>query len=363
MQEALYHPAFGYYARRVQTVGRTGDFSTAATLHPALGEAVAAWAGRHRAEVVSGGRWHLIELGGGTGELAAGVLRSLPWWQRLGLTYHLVEVSSSLRARQQARLGTVGRVRWHDDAASALSAAYGRALLFSNEFADAFPCVQLAQAAPGEWREVRVGWPEDREHPQESTAPWSGPVPSVAADQPLPSGQRIEVHLAYRRWLASLSALWRAGRLLTIDYGDAWPALYDRRPGGTLRAYCRHQRFTGLEVYRRVGQQDLTADVNFSDLRRWGEEVGWSTASYGTQADFLRRWLPARKQRRFGCDPPLHVSTRHPGCGRSVQGVGASLVHVSARPFSSARKDLRRAPGRPGGVPPNQARAAGSRNG
>ena len=79
MREALYHPRFGYYSRRVRSVGRTGDFSTTATLHPALGWAVGAWANAHRMEVSGRGHWHLIELGGGGGQLAAGVIRSVGW--------------------------------------------------------------------------------------------------------------------------------------------------------------------------------------------------------------------------------------------------------------------------------------------
>ena len=302
MHEALYHPKFGYYTRRVSTVGRTGDFSTTATLHPALGVAVAAWARHHRDEVSQRGRWHLIELGGGTGELAASVWKSLPWWHRMGLTYHLVEVSEGLRNRQRQLLGTSGTFRWHDDITAALSAANGRALIFSNEFVDAFPCVQWMQVAPGEWQEVRVVWPEDREHPQERAAPWNGALPLAASDATLPIGQRIEAHLAYERWLASLVPRWLAGRLLTIDYGDELPSLYHRRPGGTLRAYCRHLPFTGLEVYRRFGRQDLTADVNFTDLQSWGAAHGLPTTAFETQADFLTRWLPAERQARFRDD-------------------------------------------------------------
>lgn len=75
--------------------------------------------------------------------------------------------------------------------------------------------------------------------------------------------------------------------MLTIDYGDEMPALIHRRPRGTLRAYFHHQRFEGLEIYHRFGRQDLTADVNFTDLRAWTERCGWRTASLGTQAGFL----------------------------------------------------------------------------
>ena len=67
MRWALYDPEHGYYSRRVRTVGRTGDFSTAATLGTGLAEAVGAWAAAHRVEVAARGGWHLVELGGGSG--------------------------------------------------------------------------------------------------------------------------------------------------------------------------------------------------------------------------------------------------------------------------------------------------------
>jgi SAM-dependent MidA family methyltransferase len=75
--------------------------------------------------------------------------------------------------------------------------------------------------------------------------------------------------------------------MLTIDYGDEMPALYRRRPRGTLRAYFHHQRFEGVEVWHRFGRQDITADVNFTDLRAWTERLGWRTRALETQADFL----------------------------------------------------------------------------
>lgn len=313
MQEALYHPRHGYYSRRVRTVGREGDFSTSATLHPALGQAVAAWAIAHRAEVVQRGAWHLIELGGGNGQLAAEVLRSVSWWPRRGLRYHLVEISEGLRATQQARLRRYGRrVQWHADLRSALAAAGGRALIFSNEFVDAFPCVQLVHGPRfGEWQEVRVQWPEGARHPSETVAAWQGAPPDLGSGFAPSVGQRVETYQAYARWLQEGIGNWRAGRLLTIDYGDVPPALYRRKPHGTLRGYCRHQRIIGPEIYQRFGQQDLTADVNFADLQRWGEASGLQTHSLSTQTDFLHRWLPSR----VNTDPTLDFLLDPDGAG------------------------------------------------
>ena len=328
MQEALYHPAFGYYSARVRRIGREGDFSTSATLHPALGRAIAAWAASHAAEARSPGRrgWHIIELGGGNGALALEVLRSLGALSRWGLTYHIVEVSRELEAAQRSCLsGFARRVRWHEDIASALQQANGRALIFSNEFVDAFPCVQLRwDAVAGTWREVCVQWLDGAARPGETFSPWPRagdlePGASSALQMRHPPGQRIEVHLSFRRWLKSWRHLWHSGRMLTIDYGDEAGALYHRRPQGTLRAYCQQQRFTGLELYERFGQQDLTADVNFTDLQQWGEELGLATKSLLTQRAFLEKWLPSQTLQQAVGDPSLSFLLDEAGAGTAFK--------------------------------------------
>ena len=103
--------------------------------------------------------------------------------------------------------------------------------------------------------------------------------------------------------------------MLTVDYGEQPPALYWRRPRGTLRAYWRHHRFAGLEAYQRFGRQDLTADVNFTDLQRWGAALGLGTASYTNQADFLHRWLPSGVLERTESDPALAFLAHPDGAG------------------------------------------------
>ena len=316
MRFALYDPEHGYYARQVRTVGREGDFSTSATLGPVLGDAVAAWAFSHRPD---GRRWHVIELGGGSGELAARVLGALGWWARRGLRYHLVEISPGLRTTQQAHLARWrGTVAWHGTLAEALQAARGTALIFSNEFVDAFPCARWVFDPDAGWREVWVAWDEAtgrvEERARGAVSAERRALTSVAAMGAAP-GQQAEVFESYRRWLGEQLAGWRRGRLLTIDYGGWLPTLYHRRPAGTLRAYCRQMRFTGAEVYARVGQQDLTADVNFTDLRRWGTELGLATDAEGAQADFLRRWLPPRRLRDAGRDPRLSYLLDPEGAG------------------------------------------------
>ncbi len=313
MRRALHHPRLGYYATRIRTVGRRGDFATAATLHRALGEAVAAWAARRSHELSRRGplrRWHLVEVGPGTGELAQAVLDALPLRARFGLVYHLVETSLSLGMEQRTRLAAlrpslralagVTWIRWHDRIEEALDEAGGRALVFSSELVDAFP-VTAVRWHRGGWQELCLGW--DGSAWRET---WRrlepvrlrGAACSLLERAPrLPEGQRGELGLAAREWLLGWAPALREGAVLTLDYGGRLDDLLDRRPGGTLRAYFHHQRIEGPAVLERFGRQDVTADVNFDDLMRWGEEAGLATARLESQREFLLRYRPDLESR------------------------------------------------------------------
>ena len=304
MQLALYDPEAGYYTAHVARVGREGDFSTSATLSDALGYAIAAWA-KAEAAGLRFRRPQLIESGAGDGSLARAVLRRLGWRARLGFSYHIVEISTKLREVQRERLRGHG-VSWHPDVKTAVEAADGEALLFSNEFVDAFPCRRFVRGDDG-WRELffchENGMWDERSF-EAADLPDSSALNGWTT--PPTKGQRVEVHESYGRWLRGLGQSLGRGSLLTVDYGGSAREVYRRRPDGTLRAYVHHQRLTGLDVYRRPGHQDLTADVNFDDLKRWGAAAGLVPVACVTQQQFLLTWAPQRgkdKIRDFLADP------------------------------------------------------------
>src|ERR1700675_4144575 len=94
MELALYHPVHGYYTARVAAIGRGGDFLTATSVGDSLARSVASWL-KSEAKRLSMPVPRVIELGGGTGRLAAGILRSYMPWQRI--RYRIVEISRTLR--------------------------------------------------------------------------------------------------------------------------------------------------------------------------------------------------------------------------------------------------------------------------
>lgn len=280
MRRALYDPRRGYYARHISGIGRRGDFTTVPTLDDALARAVAHWAGRALRET---GCRALIEIGPGEGRLAAAVWKRLPPLLRWRCRLHLVETSAPLREIQRRLLGR--RARWHESPGAALEACGGRAVIFSNELVDAFPARVFEKTAGG-WHEVAVGFDAEGQ-PRECLLAEAALPPSSSFAIDHPAGQRVEVHDSYRAWLEEWMPRWRAGRMLTIDYGAAAGEIYRRRPCGSLRGYLMQQRIEGPAVYANPGRQDLTADVNFTDLIDWS--APWTRDSrLATLAGFLR---------------------------------------------------------------------------
>ena len=144
-----------------------------------------------------------------------------------------------MRAAQESALARFGGIGWHDSIEQALAAAEGEALIFSNEFADAFPCAVLERTATGTWREIglEIG-PEGRivevPGPERTTVRnvRSSALEGLSNVRP---GHRVEVHAAYREWLAGWVHAWQRGRMLTIDYGAPFPEVHARHPHGTVR--------------------------------------------------------------------------------------------------------------------------------
>ncbi|SKA98136.1 SAM-dependent methyltransferase, MidA family [Prosthecobacter debontii] len=319
MARALYDPERGYYARRIQTVGSRGDFSTSATLSPLLGRAVAGWL-REEAARQPGIR-HIIEIGAGTGDLMATVRQSLGWWQRRRFQWHIVDTSPVLKSQQIQRLGN--QVIWHQEIQTALAASAGRAFIYHNELLDAFPATLLQWQDEG-WQEIYITpegrehlvaltWPEEERHAFHALQSWVGKA----------ARQRVELHPSIRAWMQGWAPGWQEGAMLTVDYGDEFPALYHRRPMGSLRAYLLQHRLTGSDIYQNSGRQDITADINFSDYRSWAQDLGWQETSWGTQAELIRRHVPTRQhdeKTAFLLDP---------------EGAGHAFKHVIHRPVGS----------------------------
>lgn len=324
MEQALFDPAKGYYTARIRTVGRQGDFSTSATAGSLLGEAIAHWILEEQKAQPK--VKHVIEVGGGDGSLSLAVRKALGWWRRRSLRWHLVEASPILKQKQQEKLKGSSAI-WHESMSEALQACDGSAFIFHNELVDAFPVTILQwQAVSKTWQELwlevtTAGWQESWQILSSLEQDKFSALRQWNADTPPPyDGQRVELHGSYAAWLQQWAPHWRAGAMLTVDYGDTFPALYHRQPRGTIRAYLMHQRFTGPGVYANMGRQDITTDVNFSDLIHWGKALHWTNDSLQTQRDFLQQHVQ-KFMERVEVDPAASFLTDDLGAGSAFKAL------------------------------------------
>jgi len=287
MSQALYHPQFGYYMSSRDRIGKKGDFFTSSHVHTCFGRLLARQL-EQMWSLLGKGSFTIAEQGGGDGHLAGDILDAIaeeaPEFYN-SLDYRIVELSSAGRQRQAGVLGRhveAGRVGWCE-----LPQLKGMAGCFlSNELVDAFP-VHLVEKHAGQLQEVFVV-AEGRGF-KEELRPLSSPriteyFAEIGID--LQEGNRCEVNLAARQWMMEVAEVLRRGFVLTIDYGYPAEELYAPwRHAGTLLCYHQHQ--TNEDPYRNVGQQDITAHIDFTTLQHVGARRGLKTLYFGLQYQFL----------------------------------------------------------------------------
>jgi SAM-dependent MidA family methyltransferase len=297
MELALYHPQYGYYMRQPdgadhEPIGWSGDFYTSSDVHPILGRAIAAQA-RQMDELLSRPTpFTIVEMGAGKGLLARDCLAELQAREddfASRIRYVLIERSPAMQALQQQHLAPwlnkPGLVTWLEGM-DALAPQSVTGLFFSNELVDAFP-VHRIQMLGGQAKELFVDYREG------GFKECLKPLSNLALEQQLqrlkpawPEGYRTEVNLQALEWMEQVAERIDRGFVLTIDYGHTAQDLYgpDRKDGTFL---CYHQQLTGDVPYVRIGQQDMTAHVDFTSLATVGATAGLNVTGFTNQMSFL----------------------------------------------------------------------------
>ncbi|SRR5579884_1173904 len=297
MELALYHPRFGYYVRPAdgpvtERIGWSGDFYTSSDVHPLLGQALARQARQIDELLGHPDPFTVIEMGAGKGLLARHFLSSCEGESASfanRLRYVLIERSPAMREQQRRNLAPYlappARVSWIS-CLSDLPDASLVGLLFSNELVDAFP-VHRIEIVGGEPKEIHVDYRDGRF--VECLCPLSAPEIEMylrRVGSELPNGYRTEINLEALRWIKDVARVMGRGIVITIDYGHTAQDLYapERRRGTFL---CYYHQMASEDPYTRVGEQDMTAHVDFTSLATAGEEAGLRVAGFTNQMSFL----------------------------------------------------------------------------
>ena len=279
MEMCLYDPDFGYYARNASQFGKAGDFYTSSDVHAVFGRLLARQFEEMWRVLGSPEPFLIMELGTGRGLFARDVLdwseKKIPDFFR-SLHFYTREDSPALAQH------TEGTLKRHFESGKASSLAvndklYKMNVVFANEFFDALLVSILStqgslhlDARAG--RFVEVWLPASDEelefldrysvHPQE--------------------GERIEVPL---NLLAGRTFSLDQGFVVIIDYGYTREEQLAGRHRGTLKAIRQHS--VSANPYEAPGEQDITADVNFTALAAIAEQRGFQVQKLITQSQFL----------------------------------------------------------------------------
>lgn len=285
MDAVLYAPGLGYYSAGATKLGPDGDFTTAPEISPLFSRCLAhQWVQLHQV-----GLKDVLEVGAGSGRLAADFLVEAAAQGALPARYCILEVSAELRQRQRETLEAlvptfVERVVWLDKLPDAFDG-----LMLANEVLDALPVTRFRRGAGGV-EELTVVADGNRFNwsARSATDNLAAALEDIerTLGSRLPEGFVSDVSLRAAPWVGALSATLQRGAILLIDYGMTRVEYYaPERDGGTLRCHYRHRAHDDPFVW--PGLQDITAQVDFSAVAKAGVDAGLDLAGYTTQAHLL----------------------------------------------------------------------------
>ena len=309
MELVLYHPRHGYYSADKPRYGREGDYLTAPTASPWYGRVLTRTLRRLGADA---GPARLIDVASGDGMLVARVLENLG----IGAHDHVAEIfsverSESMRRRQIDRLPTTSVSVQVVGAMAEIGPSSTPTVIHASELYDALPVARAVGGSTG-LEELTVAV-------SSGALEWGRRRPREEVEQyfsrrgvSLEEGQIAEANLAAESIHHDLlNTAGDDGLCLVLDYGYETRRLYDPRGrrGGSLSTFHRHE--LGRDPLALPGEADLTAHVNWDDLRGAAASAGWGEIGLWPLAEFLVRAGIAEEleERGLGIEADLDAAT------------------------------------------------------
>jgi SAM-dependent MidA family methyltransferase len=291
MQEALYHPEYGYYSSGRCAIGRRGDYFTNVSVGPVFGQLLAAQFAEIWKQLSEIDNFVLVEQGAHHGEFACDVLESArkdyPDFFA-ALRYRIIEPFPVLQGRQSQTLaGFEGKIEWREsiDALEPFAGVH-----FSNELLDAAPVHLIVsvetKTESTEWLEKFVSSngdefaflhqpiddPKLRDHLQKLPA--------------RPASYETEVNLAARDWIGNVSRKLACGYVIVVDYGYPRDEFYaPHRSTGTLQVRAQHRLLPS--PFEQIGHADITAHVDWTSFAERAEACDLQGKGFADQHHFI----------------------------------------------------------------------------
>ena len=287
MELALYAPGLGYYSGGSQKIGAAGDFVTAPEISSMFSECLSNQIRQVLTGLAISDNACVLEVGAGSGRMAADILTSLEQHNVLPAQYMILELSAQLKQRQFETLQKLvphllSRIVWIEQ----LPEQDFCGVVVANELLDAMP-VHKFVLKEKKLHEYYVTWIDDH-------LDWVIGDLSIADielrltsfQKEFVEGYTSEVNLAASAWINTVGRLMRRGMILVIDYGYPRHEYYHpQRISGTLMCHYRHRMHDDPFLY--PGLQDITAHVDYTAIALAALETDLKISGYTTQAHFL----------------------------------------------------------------------------
>ncbi|MGB1257926.1 MAG: class I SAM-dependent methyltransferase [Thiolinea sp.] len=296
MHMALYQPGLGYYVAGQEKFGHAGDFVTAPEISPLFSQCIANHCATTLSIIDFADSRQILELGAGTGIMAADILTHLSSLEALPDCYFILELSPELRQRQRKTLEQhcpelIRRVEWLQE----LPAEPINGVILANEVPDAMPVeffsiegekVSVTHvAANGDDLYFKSLPPDEIQLQTIKSNCFDGWDQYYDAFRPA-TAYYSEYNPALTGWINSLSDTLNRGEILIIDYGYERSDYYrPERNQGTL--LCHYQHHVHDQPLLWPGLQDITASVDFTAIAEAADQAGLTISRYCSQADFL----------------------------------------------------------------------------
>ena len=287
MQFILYEPGLGYYSSGTRKIGVGGDFTTAPEISNLFGRCLANCVIKI---LKSCPKQMILEIGGGSGQLAFDILTQLDNRGFVPDQYYILEISADLKDRQQRFLAKLPnnlleKVIWLDSLPENLITG----VILGNEVLDAMPCRRF-RIQDEDVHEIGISCTNQRliEKDKLADEDIKNSVHKIEKElnRRFTNGFVSEIRPDYRNWFSTISSSIVSGVIIFIDYGCSRAEYYSAdRSTGTL--VCHYQNFAHYNPLFLPGVQDLSAWVDFSLVADVGLEHDFKVETYTSHRDFL----------------------------------------------------------------------------
>ena len=287
MQHALYHPELGYYTYGNVKIGKKGDFYTSPHVSPAFGEVIGIFIERAISHI-GGSDFTILELGAGKGYLALDILNHFSGKQELYNLINYIIVDSNIRNNYIKELENHhNKLEIFNDINMLNNNFEG--VVISNELFDSLPFHRVI-FQNNQLFEIFVNY-ENNEFSEVIGTVSTEDIADYMSNYDIKPAEykQIEVNLLAKEILKNINNFLDRGYILTIDYGSLVEEYFsNKKINGTIRCFYKHT--INDNPYINIGRQDITSDVDFSNLIKCGANLGIGKVKYTTQGQFLVDW-------------------------------------------------------------------------